>query len=1286
MSYHDKNIQNTPSVNYIDDKPSNNSLSSGATTFMTPKKHILEDALFEGRAFTPSFREFGRAEDYIELNIYNTNDDLVTHIRNFRDFQFTPEGINPQTGFSNEIILNPSNVLNDLQFNAGDFKLEYRFQRKKILNSFQKIFFIKEISNSRHEIRIESSELNNSQLEQRYKLFEQEIQESEYLKDFTLNFGNSINVLAINIALDKSGEKYSILIKLFEPLPSNLLVNSTFRIVEDLIQPTIYNSNVNTPFIEDGTIEILGPNYKIDTRLNSSIPSEFKTYDELLNGSISSSYQNLTNALSSSYELSIDYNNLTTDSNYHFENFTHFGSATEKLNNFKYKIKLIELYDSQITSINTITGDAASSTTVIGNKQNIESKKNKVVGGFDGYERFLYFESGTYSWPKSNSIKPYIQLSITSSEALTWLGSDLSNSSNYGGQLFSSSKFDNQNIYNLERIIPEYIKNNKDNDYYKLFVNMIGQHFDQSWLYIKSLTENKRAENHINKGIDKDLVYNTLKSLGIKVFDEFENTDLFEYITGINKNGSLFHTTGSGETLISSSNEGSLPKADITKEKWKRIYHNLPYFLKTKGTERGIRALITSYGIPSTVLNVKEFGGSTVDSTQYKTFSYDKASYALKGDSGTTGHFLRTNWSSSLTDTLSSSAKTIELRIKPYRSNDSYHLLGLSGSNSSYVYDTSLILEPYTGTNISSSGDSTQYGKLTLRNHNNTNSTSTNYFPIYNGDFWNIFVGIDVTGNSQGTSAQTQFGAYQTNHLKNVKHIITSSYADQTQNWANVWGLTFTNDTAAKRAGAQHVFVGGIPAGQADAAIDGLRYSGSLQELKYHFGELLSHATLIKHALNPPMYSGNTISSSYSNLVARLPLGGNLHKEYSQSFHPNYDVDYLNLKEGPELFINGTFTGVADTGSAVRSDGSQTEYGPLFSADAFNSSSIVNEKLRIEKQTGQSVGAQFKLAASNLYESSKTKFQLSAHVSGSGDIQELVTGKKITFTSVHPEAPIKADFEAINFNPVFSFTCTVNQSATFDNISVKAIPDISSSLFEQTFENIIETHHLSTPDTVGKSMTSEKVRIDTGEIKDNILSRDIKTETSTLDRQPLDTNDLGVYFSPSFEMNKDIINQLGSFRLDDYIGDPTHISENSYPDLKTLSNEYFKKNVDRYNYTDFIHSVKQFDHTLFKMIESMVPAKSNLKTGILIEPHYLERSKVGLKTTLPTVTQHTHDAILDLDSNSENSNLNLTAEYLSIEVNHNLDENYVNFDSTINPLLHNITSGRISKKYYIEVK
>ena len=39
---------------------------------------------------------------------------------------------------------------------------------------------------------------------------------------------------------------------------------------------------------------------------------------------------------------------------YHFENFTHFSSATERLKNFNYKLKLIELYNKELTSLKAI--------------------------------------------------------------------------------------------------------------------------------------------------------------------------------------------------------------------------------------------------------------------------------------------------------------------------------------------------------------------------------------------------------------------------------------------------------------------------------------------------------------------------------------------------------------------------------------------------------------------------------------------------------------------------------------------------------------------------------------------------------------------------------------------------------------------------------------------------------------------------------------------------------------------------------------------------------------------
>jgi hypothetical protein len=154
-----------------------------------------------------------------------------------------------------------------------------------------------------------------------------------------------------------------------------------------------------------------------------------------------------------------------------------------------------------------------------------------------------------------------------------------------------------------------------------------------------------------------------------------------------------------------------------------------------------------------------------------------------------------------------------------------------------------------------------------------------------------------------------------------------------------------------------------------------------------------------------------------------------------------------------------------------------------------------------------------------------------------------------------------------------------------------------------------ETHHLPTPDTVGSGMVSDKIRIDNGTFDDNFLDPFISVETSPQDRQPLDYSDLGVFFSPTFEINEDIIYTLGGFRLDDYIGDPTFYTSGSYPDLKTIRDIYFQKVDNRYNFQDYIRTIQFFDHTLFKMIKDFTPAKANLKTGLVIESHYLERAK-----------------------------------------------------------------------------
>ena len=758
-------------------------------------------------------RKFGRPEDYAEIHVLSVTDQLLNSDFNFINYTTPPESIDTE-GLISEINMDPVNELNNLGYTSGKYKIKLNLLRRKILNSPISIFSIKEISSSRRELRLKlNAAFNNSETIASIRNFINEVESNIFFKDFGLNFMQGEVVTAINIALDERGRQPELLIKLLNPLSTDYIVDSECNIVEEVIDPTVLTINLGRPEDVDDSILLRGPNFKIDTRLNSSIPSTFKTYDDILNSStvLSASYNELLSNLEEDDVLNIDYDYIRTVSGsnvgdpleevYHFENFVHFGSAVERLKNFEYKLSLIEVYDKDLKNLNSITGPTSASSFTVTAKSDIITKKDKLIQGFDGYEKFLYFTSGSkFTWPKQNTSKPFVLYSITSSQAKTWLGDERSAYPTYGGQLLSASLFDRQNQNNLERLIPNHVLDNPDNEQYRLFANMVGQHFDNVWTHIKHITE--IPDTHHTRGVSRDLVYFTLKSLGVEAFDQFENSNLIEYILGQGTTGSAFYDVPAQQTLVTASNEGSLPKQDLSKEVWKRLYHNAPHLLKTKGTERGIRALMSCYGIPSTILNVKEYGGPVKDRTGYKTFSYEKSGLALKGDSGTTGFFIKTNWSSSSTDALSASAKTVEFRIKPVRSTSQYHLFGLSGSNA--AKDPHLVLTPYTGNDISSSGDASQYGKLDLY-INNSIVESTSNFPIYNGDFWNIHVG---TLGTSGSSAEVQFGAYQANFNKNVSKYVTSS----TQTEADRQ-LTFGDpfNGGNNIGGALHAYFGGIP-------------------------------------------------------------------------------------------------------------------------------------------------------------------------------------------------------------------------------------------------------------------------------------------------------------------------------------------------------------------------------------------------------------------------------------------------------------------------------------------
>jgi hypothetical protein len=1054
-------------------------------------------------------RKFGQVNDNIELTISDLNGNIVLSDEQFTDFQ--PAGTIDINGLYNSVNIDFNNVLRDYGFNSGIYKMNFSFQKKLILNTFNKYFYISEISPSRREIKAQSNTLSDGDIQTRIENLISSLNQS-YIKDINLNFGNANYSLVINVALDTFESPYTVLFKLYDPLPSSVGVNTPFRIIEEIINPIELTVDLGDPIpVETPTETLRGPNLQVDFRLNSSVPSNYRSYDQILqNGAVSSSYNNLQNFLSQSIPVDLDFDVTSTPSGYTFENFIHFSSAVERLKNFNYKLGLLEIYDGELNALNTITGSTSESAVVVGEKASWEGKKDQVTQGFDYYERYLYYESGTYAWPKSNSSRPYINYSTTSSQARTWLGSENYTNAYYGGQLLSASLYDDYNVHILRDTLPEHILNNSDNALYVSFVDMVGQHFDSIWAYIDSITDIPQADSKLTDGISKELVHYALDQIGLSAFDQFENTNLFEYLLADDGQGIYQYQAPVSQSMVSASNNGSIPKGDITKEVWKRLYHNAPYLLKTKGTERGLKALIATYGIPETILHVKEYGGPVVDKTSFRTFSYQKYSKMVSGVSNNSiVRIFGPNDPGNNGFTSTNVIKTIQVRAlldNEIPKQTIIHLVDDVIANKivfevSQSIDNSLIY-------------SESFAHITI--NDGTSVVSSSLVPLLNQKPWNFSITVD-----SGSSNIATFYATQTTPNKNT-YIASCSL-----NLSSI----LANNLIAILYGSGPTLPGAV---SLPLYGSGFATSSYMQEARL-YSELLTKSTIVTQSLSPFNYNGNNISSSYESLLFRASLGSNL----QTPFNGNY-----NTIISPSLNY------------------------------------IPNINLR-----------------SQLYYKGNVSFDYSLE----------------------------------------------------------------------------ETHHLTTPDTVGSAMVSDKVRIDSGSVDDNILSPFISAETSPQDRQPNDYSDLGVFFSPTFEINEDIIYTLGAFRMDDYIGDPQDYTSGSYPDLASLKDQYFKKVERRYNFWDYIKLIQYFDHTLWKMIEQFLPAKVNARTGLVIEPHYLERTKFA-GTPITTEEQTTHEA-------NYSGTGSLSSEYVDmINANYNILEI---FDGSFeNPLENNAVNARRSRIYY----
>ena len=727
--------------------------------------------------------------------------------------------------------------------------------------------------------------------------------------------GNISTIVSIAGWNDADG----VVIKLLKPLSEevNELEKVWFEI--ELADPVLQDIVISsTP--EDTKIYLRSPNFDAYSEYNTITETDFQNYTQLLGSSTSTSEQIIQKLVSGSIPnspIGVDYSG--------FQNFVFYSSAAERLANFKYKIQQLEHYDSQIELLMTSSSIIP---TVGTDKLKAEKRKSAIIGSFDGFEKWLYNEptsslfthQAVYDREHNSGnptrleggllgsdvyqIQPYPKFisasdgggrykihHTTSSIATNW----------YNGTLASASLYDELNDKRLVELIPEHIRLDSNNDQYELFVNMIGHHFDILYSYADALAKTYHPIEHPKLGHTKDTLFNVAKSLGWKLFNGKQASALWQYKLGYNSETGSFASTGS---IFTKTDE------DITTEVWRRIVNNLPYLLKTKGTARGVKALMNTYGIPQTLLSIREYGGPKVNEDTPLLIE-DRFSYALRMNSGSNLRIHRDHYSSTIDSwgiapgdnpTLNKSpdaitgsyhirpADTIEFRFKPAVKTSMYLLSARPKLEASHNNKHWSLGIQHTG----SYSGSTEYGRLVFQMRNlggggisdttigNTLTSFSDYVPLYDGDFWNVRLFTEfpfITASHDTNTIPTVF--FQT---QKASDYITDKIIHQTS--GSIFfgsGSTPTNGDnlvkywAAKTQTKDLILGGATGSGLfASAGIIASHFSGSIQEYR-EWLEVLDQKTFNLHTTNPSSYvSSISPTSSFDTLVRHYPLGTDL--------------------------------------------------------------------------------------------------------------------------------------------------------------------------------------------------------------------------------------------------------------------------------------------------------------------------------------------------------------------------------------------------------------------------
>lgn len=351
---------------------------------------------------------------------------------------------------------------------------------------------------------------------------------------------------------------------------------------------------------------------------------------------------------------------------------------------------------------------------------------------------------------------------------------------------------------------------------------MIGHHFDNLYLYINKFPTLQNANGLFSSS------FNTASfSNGASAYvDSFANVLLEQFgWTPI----SSFDSINITSTYLSGSN--TIPEDRKLKTIWNRILQNLPIIYKTKGTEECVRLLSNIYGIPNSLLNVKEFGGNKVSAEDDSSYTFEKTYYLTKFNAETSEQLVlpSTTPLCGIEFKLKLDTNTIYPQNTPIKLARDYNGIW-------EIYLTKYVKD--------------KYGSLTLDFFGNTLVIED--IPIFNGKIYNVLIKtIDTSNEFDSGEGFPRFFNFRVTCVEGDRIIFDSSkkqlFSATIANYFNTGSNIYFGNYATTY------------------------FCGNIDKINLWKSELSDDAFL-DHCKNFDAYNDYVPSSSYSNLFFRYSI------------------------------------------------------------------------------------------------------------------------------------------------------------------------------------------------------------------------------------------------------------------------------------------------------------------------------------------------------------------------------------------------------------------------------